>query len=89
MRRTKIRRLVVVSSTATHRYRDRRNSSLPQRIFEPIISRTIGKTVYDDLRRMETVVADSGLDWTIVRPSIPVPRATPPLQHLVPGWRSR
>ncbi|WP_255363110.1 NAD(P)H-binding protein [Mycobacterium sp. 1245805.9] len=39
------------------------------RLFEPIIARIIGKTVYDDIRRMETVVRDSGLDWTIVRPS--------------------
>jgi uncharacterized protein YbjT (DUF2867 family) len=36
---------------------------------EPIITRTIGKTVYDDVRRMESIVRDSGLDWTIVRPS--------------------
>ena len=27
------------------------------RVFEPVISRTIGKTVYDDLRRMESIVA--------------------------------
>jgi uncharacterized protein YbjT (DUF2867 family) len=40
------------------------------RVFEPVISRTIGKTVYDDLRRMEAIVRDSDLDWTIVRPSI-------------------
>jgi NAD(P)H-binding len=39
------------------------------RLFEPIITRTIGKTVYDDIRRMEPIVHDSGLDWTIVRPS--------------------
>jgi putative NADH-flavin reductase len=70
MRRTDIRRLIVVSSTATHHYRNRRNSSLMLKVFEPIISRTIGKTVYDDLRRMESIVRDSDLDWTIVRPSI-------------------
>jgi putative NADH-flavin reductase len=70
IRRTEIRRLIVVSSTAAHHYRNRRNSSLTLRIFEPIISRTIGKTVYDDVRRMESIVRDSGLDWTIVRPSI-------------------
>jgi putative NADH-flavin reductase len=64
-----IRRLVVVSSTGAFHYRNRRNASLSLRIFEPIISRTIGKTVYDDMRRMEAIVRDSGLDWTIVRPS--------------------
>lgn len=40
------------------------------RIFEPVISRTIGKTVYDDVRRMESIVRDSDLDGTIVRLSI-------------------
>ncbi len=39
------------------------------RLFEPVITRTIGKTVYDDMRRMEEIVRDSGLDWTLVRPS--------------------
>ena len=34
------------------------------------MDRTIGKTVYDDVRRMESIVRDSDLDWTIVRPSI-------------------
>jgi uncharacterized protein YbjT (DUF2867 family) len=29
----------------------------------------IGKTTYDDMRRMEAVAAASNLDWTIVRPS--------------------
>lgn len=66
---TEIRRLVVVSSTGAHRYRNRRDTSLPLRIAGPVISRTIGKTVYDDLRRMEDIVHDSQLDWTIVRPS--------------------
>jgi putative NADH-flavin reductase len=70
MRRTEIRRLIVVSSTATHHYRNRRSSSLMLRVFEPVISRTIGKTVYDDLRCMESIVRESDLDWTIVRPSI-------------------
>jgi uncharacterized protein YbjT (DUF2867 family) len=39
-------------------------------VFEPIIKRTIGKTVYEDTRRMEDRVRDTGLDWTIVRPAI-------------------
>jgi hypothetical protein len=70
MRRTEIRRLVVVSSTATQHCRKRRSSSLMLRVFEPVISRTIGKTVYADLRIMESIVRDSDLAWTIVRPSI-------------------
>jgi nucleoside-diphosphate-sugar epimerase len=68
MRAAGVRRLVVVSSTAAYPTR-RSRSPLTVRLIEPIITRTIGKTVYDDMRRMETIVRGSALDWTIVRPS--------------------
>jgi nucleoside-diphosphate-sugar epimerase len=68
MQAAKTRRLIVVSSTAAYPTR-RSGSSLTLRLVEPILTRTIGKTVYDDIRRMEDVVRGSGLDWTIVRPS--------------------
>jgi nucleoside-diphosphate-sugar epimerase len=68
MRAANTRRLVVVSSTAAYPTR-RRRAPFALRLAEPILTRTIGKTVYDDIRRMETIVRDSGLDWTIVRPS--------------------
>ena len=69
MRQTGVRRLVVVSSAAVDHYPGRTGTPFALRVVEPIITRTIGKTVYDDMRRMETIVRDSGLDWTIVRPS--------------------
>lgn len=62
-------RLVVVSSAALDHYPGRTETPFAMRIVEPIITRTIGKMVYDDMRRMEAIVRDSGLDWTIVRPS--------------------
>jgi uncharacterized protein YbjT (DUF2867 family) len=69
MQKASVRRLVVVSSTGAYHYPGRRNTPLSLRLFEPIITRTIGKTTYDDQRRMEDIVRNSGLDWTIVRPS--------------------
>lgn len=63
------RRLVVVSSTGAFPAPGRIDAPFALRIFEPVITRTIGKTVYDDMRRMETIVRGSGLDATIVRPS--------------------
>ena len=69
MRETGVTRLAVVSSTAVSPTPGRRQTPLALRLFEPIITRTIGKTVYDDIRRMEALVLDSGLNWTIVRPS--------------------
>jgi putative NADH-flavin reductase len=68
MRDAGTRRLVVVSSTAAFPMR-RSRVPFSLRFIEPIITRTIGKTVYDDIRRMEAIVVDSELDWTVVRPS--------------------
>ena len=82
MRRAGIPRLVVVSSTAAYPTR-RRKAPFSVRLIEPILTRTIGKTVYDDMRRMETIVRDSRLDWTIVRPSGLFDLPTP--SHYVSG----
>ncbi|HZO66312.1 MAG TPA: NAD(P)H-binding protein [Kribbellaceae bacterium] len=35
----------------------------------PYINRRLGRTVHEDMRRMEALISDSGLDWTIVRAS--------------------
>ncbi len=43
--------------------------SLFNRVFLPFLTQVVGKTLYDDMRRMEALVRTSGLDWTIVRPS--------------------
>jgi putative NADH-flavin reductase len=69
MRQTGVHRLVVVSSAAVDHYPGRTGAPFAMRFVEPVITRTIGKTVYDDMRRMETIVRESSLDWTIVRPS--------------------
>ncbi|HYZ67064.1 MAG TPA: NAD(P)H-binding protein [Mycobacterium sp.] len=69
MRSTGVRRLVVVSSTGAYHYPNRRDTPFALRVAEPVITRTIGKTTYDDQRRMEDIVRVSGLDWTVVRPS--------------------
>jgi nucleoside-diphosphate-sugar epimerase len=68
MRASGTRRLIVVSSTTVYPTR-RQRAPLSLRLVEPVIAKTIGKTVYDDMRRMEAIVRNSGLDWTIVRPS--------------------
>jgi uncharacterized protein YbjT (DUF2867 family) len=40
-----------------------------RRVLEPFIERSIGRTVYEDMRRMEEIVRGSGHAWTIVRPA--------------------
>ncbi|MGV0643158.1 NAD(P)H-binding protein [Mycolicibacterium sp. XJ2546] len=78
MRANEVRRLVAVSSTGGHHYPDRVDPPFALRIIEPVITRTIGKSTYDDQRRMEDIVFGSGLDWTVVRPSglFDLPRPT-------------
>ena len=69
MARHRVRRLAVVSSSGVdpHPYSD--GGFLFNRVLLPYVTRVLGKTLYDDMRRMETLVRASDLDWTIVRPS--------------------
>ncbi|HEU5348876.1 MAG TPA: SDR family oxidoreductase [Ktedonobacterales bacterium] len=64
-----VRRLVCVSSSATDPHVDPKGGFIFERIVQPTIINTIGRTVYEDMRRMEKLVRESNLDWTIVRPS--------------------
>jgi putative NADH-flavin reductase len=67
-----VRRLACVSSSATdHQFarRDTGGGFFFERILKPVIENTMGKTLYDDMRRMEALVRASDLDWTIIRPS--------------------
>ncbi|MEV6429177.1 NAD(P)H-binding protein [Nocardia sp. NPDC051463] len=69
MGRHRVRRLAVVSSSGVdpHPYSD--GGFLFNRVLLPYVTRVLGKTLYDDMRRMEALVQSSALDWTIVRPS--------------------
>ncbi|MDF3338890.1 NAD(P)H-binding protein [Mycolicibacterium septicum] len=69
MRATGVDRLAVVSSTAIADYPGRTDTPFALRVVQPVISRIFGRTLYADMRRMEDIVAGSGLNWTIVRPS--------------------
>ncbi|THF70220.1 SDR family oxidoreductase [Deinococcus sp. Arct2-2] len=68
MQRRGIRRLLCVSSTTTFPANDPQAGWI-NRVGVSLVSKTIGRTTYQDMRRMETLVRGSGLDWTIVRPS--------------------
>jgi putative NADH-flavin reductase len=64
-----VRRLACVSSSAVDPHDDPEEGWLFTRVLQPYVVNGIGKTTYDDMRRMEAIVAASDLDWTIVRPS--------------------
>lgn len=69
MRRHAIRRLVVVSSSATYPHYHADGGFLLNRVMQPLVTATIGRTTYADMRGMEEIVRQTDLDWTIVRPS--------------------
>ncbi|MGO4585351.1 NAD(P)-dependent oxidoreductase [Arthrobacter sp. 2RAF6] len=64
-----VRRLVCVSSSATDTTAGPHGGFLFEKVLQPLVTKLLGKTLYEDMRRMESAVAASGLDWTIMRPS--------------------
>lgn len=67
-----VRRLVCVSSSVTDpalRSKHTGGGFIFEKILKPFITNVVGKTMYADLLRMERLVMESDLDWTVVRPS--------------------
>ncbi|MDP9796047.1 putative NADH-flavin reductase [Catenuloplanes nepalensis] len=65
MRRHGVRRLAVVSNSGMHV--DNQDGPFTRYVVKPILKRVLAHA-YADMRRMEDLVAATGLDWTIVRP---------------------
>ncbi|NWF25548.1 NAD(P)H-binding protein [Streptomyces sp. PKU-EA00015] len=69
MNRQEVRRLVWVTSTVLFDTEAPGESLLFRKVVEPLVVRSIGRTVYEDMRRMERIVRDSDHEWTVVRPA--------------------
>jgi putative NADH-flavin reductase len=69
MHATGVKRLAVVSSSAVGPHPEPLGGFVFEKIMQPYVVNKLGKTLYDDMRRMEALVAASDLAWTIVRPS--------------------
>ena len=69
MSRHRVKRLVVVSSSATEPHYHADGGFLMNRILQPLVTATIGKTTYRDMRLMEALLRGSDLEWTIMRAS--------------------
>jgi putative NADH-flavin reductase len=67
MHRQGVKRLVVVSSAPLDSAYRASDSLLFRRVLEPLFMRRPGRTTYQDMRRMESLVQASDLDWTIIR----------------------
>lgn len=79
MQRHGVRRLVAVTSSATEPSMEPKGGFIFEKILQPFVVNVLGRTSYEDMRRMETMMRNSRLDWTIVRPSglFETPEVTP------------
>jgi putative NADH-flavin reductase len=64
-----IKRFACVSSSAVGPHPEPPGGFIFEKIMQPYVVNKLGKTVYDDMRRLEAMVSGSDLAWTIVRPS--------------------
>lgn len=69
MREAGVKRLFVISSVILAPGWRPSNAFFFNNVLDPLVNRIMARTTHDDMRRMEQVVRDSGLDWTIARPS--------------------
>jgi uncharacterized protein YbjT (DUF2867 family) len=64
-----IKRFACVSSSAVDPHPEPLGGFIFEKVIQPYVVNKLGRTVYDDMRRMEAIVSGSDLAWTIVRPS--------------------
>ncbi|MES4892535.1 NAD(P)H-binding protein [Streptomyces sp. NPDC096012] len=64
-----IKRLLAVSSSIADPNWRPTGAYFFNHVLDPLVNRRLGRTLHEDMRRMEAVIRQTGLDWTIVRPS--------------------
>jgi putative NADH-flavin reductase len=69
MRAAGVKRFVCVTSSVMGPHPEPLGGFIFEKIMQPYVVNKLGKTVYDDMRRLEGMVSGSDLAWTIVRPS--------------------
>ncbi|KJK55370.1 NAD(P)-dependent oxidoreductase [Saccharothrix sp. ST-888] len=69
MERHGVRRLLVVSSSVVDPAWRPSGAFFFNHVLDPYVNRVIARTAHEDMRRMEALIKESSLDWTIVRPS--------------------
>lgn len=63
-----VKRLVCVSSTTVATEEAPGESLFWRKALSPFLRNIVGRTLYDDMQRMEEIVQSSSLEWTVVRP---------------------
>ncbi|WP_406487240.1 NAD(P)-dependent oxidoreductase [Streptomyces phaeochromogenes] len=69
MARHGIKRLLAVSSSIADPNWRPTGAHFFNHVLDPLVNRRLGRTLHEDMRRMEAVIRRTDLDWTFVRPS--------------------
>jgi putative NADH-flavin reductase len=69
MRMHGVRRFACVSSSALDPAAGPHGGFFFEKVLQPFVVSVLGRQLYADMRRMESIVTASDTDWTIVRPS--------------------
>jgi putative NADH-flavin reductase len=69
MHRHGVKRLVAISSSVMDPTWRPTGEFFFNNVMDPLVNRRIARTAHDDMRRMESAVGASDLDWTVARPS--------------------
>ncbi|WP_042423472.1 NAD(P)-dependent oxidoreductase [Streptacidiphilus anmyonensis] len=69
MERHGVKRLLAVSSAVLDPAWRPSGEFFFNNVLDPYVNRVVARAAHEDMRRMEALLADSTLDWTVVRPS--------------------
>lgn len=69
MSATGVKRLVAVTSSVLAPDPEPVGGVVFRKVLQPYVVGKLGRTVYEDMRRLEQLIRRSDVDWTIVRPS--------------------
>ncbi|MFF6804896.1 NAD(P)H-binding protein [Streptomyces sp. NPDC012616] len=69
MTRHGVKRLLTVSSSIADPSWRPTGAHLFNHVLDPLVNRRLGRTLHEDMRRMEALIRRTDLDWTLVRPS--------------------
>ncbi|MFG2651419.1 NAD(P)-dependent oxidoreductase [Streptomyces sp. NPDC048436] len=64
-----VKRLLTVSSSIADPNWRPTGAHFFNHVLDPLVNRRMGRTLHEDMRRMEAVIRETDLDWTLVRPS--------------------
>ncbi|MFF6996672.1 NAD(P)-dependent oxidoreductase [Streptomyces sp. NPDC008313] len=69
MARHGVKRLITVSSSVLDPHWRPSGAFFFNHVLDPYVNRVIARTAHDDMRRMESLIRGTELDWTFARPS--------------------